>query len=121
MPTIKKDSKTVYVCGVDWQCEIGEASDGNKIYPSPQNLKKYGHGNSGCGIVECTISFNRWVEKQDYEEMRRNSVPAAEMPRLQLQAVEEKIAALQKFRSRLKKEIKSNPKAKTKSGRRNRS
>jgi hypothetical protein len=54
---------TVYMCGTDWQWEVGEASDGNKIYPSVDELLEYCKCAAGCGIVECKITFSKWVQE----------------------------------------------------------
>lgn len=64
---------TVFVDGVDWQHEIGEASDGNKIYPDIESLKKYSRCWAGCGVVKCKIVFEEWVVEQNFEDMFKNS------------------------------------------------
>lgn len=88
----------VYLCGVSYQHELGEAADGVTVYPSMPSIKKYDTcSNSGCGIVECEIKFNRWVEEQDFEKMVKNSIHADEMTKYQISDVKEKIKELQKF------------------------
>ena len=37
-------SVIVYMCGTDWECEVGMASGGNTVYPSVEDLKR----NSKC-------------------------------------------------------------------------
>jgi hypothetical protein len=50
----KKPKKIkVFVDGVDWQHEIGDAIDGNTVYPDVDSLKKYNTCWDQCGIVEC--------------------------------------------------------------------
>jgi hypothetical protein len=50
-------SVTGYMCAIDWECELGAASDGNRVYPSVEALK---HGHKcweDCGIVEVRVFF----------------------------------------------------------------
>lgn len=58
---------TLYLCGVDWQHELGEAADGTKVYPSLQALKKYRTCWDECGVVKVSVTFEdiEWVEPQD--------------------------------------------------------
>lgn len=58
---------TLFLDGVDWQHELGEAGDGTTLYPSLQGLKV---GNScweSCGVVKVTARFlnEEWVVPQD--------------------------------------------------------
>lgn len=62
-------SKTVYACGVDWQHEIGEAPDieGNMpLYSTIEELKKDRTCWKSCGIVELTLTLNKWIEPQNF-------------------------------------------------------
>lgn len=54
----------VYVCGVDWQHEIGEASD-VKMYASVADLKRSRTCWKSCGIVELEVKLSKWIEPQD--------------------------------------------------------
>ena len=56
--------KKSYVCGVDWQQEIGECND-IKLYSSVKALKKARTCWEECGIVELEIKVKKWVEPQD--------------------------------------------------------
>lgn len=58
-------SKKSYVCGVDWQHEIGEGPNDVKLYSSLEVLKKERTCWKECGIVELDIRVKRWVEPQD--------------------------------------------------------
>lgn len=70
----KKNKKvTVYVDGVDWQHEIGEAPDGNTVYPSTDSLKEFNRCWEGCGVVECEIVFKKWIIKQDWDLMSKGT------------------------------------------------
>lgn len=61
-------SKKLYACGIDWQCEIGEAPDLEgkmPLYSSIEELKKARPCWEECGIVELEIKLNSWIETQD--------------------------------------------------------
>jgi hypothetical protein len=60
-------TKLVYVCGVDWQHEIGEEmyKPDVVVYPSVKSLKKHRSCWKECGIVELEIKVNKWVEPQN--------------------------------------------------------
>jgi hypothetical protein len=60
----KKVSKKSYVCGVDWQHEIGECND-VKLFSSIKALKKARTCWEECGIVELEIKVKKWVEPQN--------------------------------------------------------
>ena len=63
---VKKEKiVSVYMCGVNWQHEIGEAMDGNMFYPSVETLKSNRRCWKSCGIVEVKVSLAKWVEPQD--------------------------------------------------------
>jgi hypothetical protein len=54
-----------YMCGVDWECELGMAAGGNRIYGSEEDLRESTNCWKGCGIVEVKIHFSRVVFKGD--------------------------------------------------------
>lgn len=54
-----------FMCLIDWQHEIGHASDGNKIYPSLEALKRHHGAWKSCGVVEVTVRAKQIVEPQD--------------------------------------------------------
>lgn len=56
---------TVYIDGVDWQYEIGHAMDGNRVYPSLEDLAESNSCWESCGVVKATITFEKWVTPQD--------------------------------------------------------
>lgn len=62
------NTKKVYVCGVDWQHEIGEemAKPDVVVYPSVESLKKHVSCWEECGIVELELKVIKWVEPQDF-------------------------------------------------------
>jgi hypothetical protein len=60
--------KKLYSCGIDWQCEIGEAPDLEgkmPLYSTIEELKENRTCWKECGIVELSIKLNRWVEPQN--------------------------------------------------------
>lgn len=62
-----KDIRIGYVCGVDFQHELGEAND-VVIYSSIEALKTNRSCWTSCGIVKLEISVKSWVEKQNLSE-----------------------------------------------------
>lgn len=58
-----------FLCGVDWQHELGSAIDGTTLYPNLEWLKKFRPCVKGCGIVQVKVSFDleAWPEKQKLE------------------------------------------------------
>ena len=54
-----------FMCRVDWECEIGGAMGGNKVYPSVEDLKRNRECVAWCGIVEVRVSLVRVVEEGD--------------------------------------------------------
>lgn len=58
-------SKRSYVCGVDFQHEIGDGANDVKLYSSLEVLKKERTCWKECGIVELDIRVKKWVEPQD--------------------------------------------------------
>ena len=54
-----------YMCMIDWQHEIGAASDGNKVYPSIEDLRRDHTMFEQCGVVEVRISFSKIMIPQD--------------------------------------------------------
>jgi len=103
---MKKKSIKVYACGIDFQHEIGNASDGNKIYPSIDALKEHAKCWKGCGIVELNLTLNKWVVEQNHEEMIKDAIPAGEMNKYQIAQIKKEIEGLKTFLKRLQKENK---------------
>lgn len=67
VPIRTHKEKTVYVCGVDWQHEIGQASDLEgkmPMYSSIEKLRRERKCTHECGIVELKIREVRWVQDQ---------------------------------------------------------
>jgi hypothetical protein len=54
-----------YMCGVDWQHELGEASGGNRVYASLADLKHHCKCWDSCGVVKVSVEMVEWVVDQD--------------------------------------------------------
>jgi len=63
----------VYIDGTDWQYEVGEAADGNSVYPDVKSLQKYRSCWKGCGVVKCKLVFDSWIIEEDRKEMFKDS------------------------------------------------
>ena len=44
-----------YMCRIDWNYELGSAIDGNKVYPSVQDLRASHTCADACGIVAVEV------------------------------------------------------------------
>lgn len=53
---------TGYMCLTDFEYELGNASDGNKVFPSVDNLRHHMRCANVCGIVEVEVRFKRLVQ-----------------------------------------------------------
>ncbi len=101
---MKKRSVKVYMCGVDWKYEIGAAAGGNTVYPSVEDLKEHAKFWKGCGIVELEITENKWIVKENWEEMKKDAIPAGDITKYQIAETKKQIKGLQTFLKRLQKE-----------------
>jgi hypothetical protein len=101
---MEKKKIKVLLCGVSWQHEIGEASDGVVIYPDDlsniQDELKCTH--SGCGVVRCEVILDEWIIPQDMKRMRETATSAEDSTKEMIKSTEEKIAKLKIFLKRLK-------------------
>jgi hypothetical protein len=50
-----------YMCRTDFECELGQAEDGSRIYPSVECLKDHLKCWVQCGIVEVVVKGVRVV------------------------------------------------------------
>jgi hypothetical protein len=50
-----------YMCQIDWDHELGNASDGNTVYPSIEALKRGHECWEECGIVEVEVRCTKVV------------------------------------------------------------
>jgi hypothetical protein len=58
-----------YMDLVDWECELGMASGGNRVYPSLEDLKEHNRCHEGCGIVKVRVSFLEIVQPPKEEDL----------------------------------------------------
>jgi hypothetical protein len=54
-----------YMCMIDFEDELGEASGGNTVYPSVEDLKRHHDAWESCGIVEVKVTRVREVAPQN--------------------------------------------------------
>jgi hypothetical protein len=114
---------TVYLDGVDWMYEVGEAADGNKVYPDVSSLKKYNRCWEGCGIVECELVLKKWILEHDFKKMASETVSCTvkdlmdnaelillESAKKHLEWLEEKVTTQKSKISELKKKLKKGKK-----------
>lgn len=59
------EPKVCYMDMVDWQHELGYASDGTRVFPSVEDLKRFATCWERCGIVKVEIRFIEVVEPQN--------------------------------------------------------
>lgn len=52
-----------YMCLVDYECELGCADDGNKIFPSIEDCREYRGCTDACGIVEVEVRARKIVQE----------------------------------------------------------
>jgi hypothetical protein len=52
-----------YMCKIDWEYELGEASGGSKVYYSKKDLLKHHSCAKHCGIVKVVITFDKVILK----------------------------------------------------------
>lgn len=53
--------RTAYLCATDWEFELEFASDGCKIFPSPEDAAQHMNCVNECGLVEVDVMFRRLV------------------------------------------------------------
>jgi hypothetical protein len=61
----------LFLCGVDWQHELGEASGGTRFYGSLADIERHRGCVTECGVVKVTASFSdvTWVKPQDFSRL----------------------------------------------------
>jgi hypothetical protein len=66
------DTRTAYMCGVDFQHHLGEDSKATRTYASVECLKEARECWKQCGIVEVEVRVKAWVEPQDFTSLTGN-------------------------------------------------
>jgi hypothetical protein len=64
---------TGYMCLIDWQHELGEASGGTLVYASLEDLKRNHAMWESCGVAEVEVRLKAEVVPQN---LRRESLTA---------------------------------------------
>jgi hypothetical protein len=64
---------TGFMCLIDWQHEIGQASDGNKVYPSLDALKRHHKMWAECGVVEVEVRAKQVIVPQNIPRPARRA------------------------------------------------
>lgn len=57
------DTKTGFMCSVDYRHELSDASDGARIYPTLEDMKEHCSCWKGCGIVEVEVKLKSVVHE----------------------------------------------------------
>jgi len=65
---MKKRTVIGYMDKVDFDHELGEAIDGNKVFPSVEALRKYKPCCRSCGIVEVEVRLKEVIQDTDFSE-----------------------------------------------------
>jgi len=63
--TMKKETRTGYMCYTDFLHELGEARGGTRIYNSKEDCLAHNSCINECGMVKVKISFDKIVLKGD--------------------------------------------------------
>ena len=69
-----------YMCLVDWEYEIGHASDGNRVYPSLHALQEHHDCWAECGVVEVEVRSIRTVVPEDHSEALAAAIVHSQPP-----------------------------------------
>ena len=92
------------MCGSDFNYDIPFV-ESNDFYFSEESIRKNRKCvASGCGIVECKLSFKRWVEKPDYKKMVDDAIPIGELNKSLIKNTKDKIKNLKKYLKKLEAE-----------------
>ena len=55
-------ARTAYMDGIDYEHELGHASDGVRVYPSRDALKRHaGHNLTECGVALVMAVWKFWA------------------------------------------------------------
>ena len=113
-----------FMCGIDFQHELGEASGGNVVYPSLKDAETNLPCHKSCGVVKVKVELVEWVKEQDLFN-RKDNISAEEYEKTRDKRIlEHNIAKLKDLEQQIestKQKIKEYKKkcSKTKSGAKN--
>lgn len=71
---MKKRKVIGYMDKVDFDCELGQAIDGNKVFPSIEALKKFKPCVKQCGIVEVEVRLREVIQHTDFSNSIRKGI-----------------------------------------------
>ncbi len=69
-----------YMCRTDFECELGEADDGSRVYPSLETLKEASPCVRSCGWVAVRVTLIRGVGEVAHYDRDTEEDEAAEPP-----------------------------------------
>jgi len=67
-------NKILYMCKVDYDHELGEASGGVELYSSEQDLRNSRKCVDQCGIVKVKVELVEVVQEEDFSLVGNKSV-----------------------------------------------
>lgn len=67
-PELPDDIRLGYMCKIDFECELSNASGGNRVFPSVADLKNYHTCVDSCGIVEVEVRMTRVIQEEQFPE-----------------------------------------------------
>ena len=95
----------VYICGISFRYELGEASGGNQVYPSVEDLNKHSKCcHSGCGVVELDVTLSKWIEEQNHDLQAANSMSWQEANLYLIEETKKDIVKLQNYLAKLEED-----------------
>ena len=62
---MRERDDTGFMCMIDFECELYNASGGSKVYSSIEDLKANHDCWESCGIVEVRVEYVRTIVEQD--------------------------------------------------------
>lgn len=69
-PDRSKREMILYMCGVDWRHELGEAAGGTPMYASKEDLVRCRKCVSSCGVVRLKVTAEEidWPVPENFED-----------------------------------------------------
>lgn len=64
-----------YMDLVDFECELGAAMGGNRVFPSAEDVRRNKKCVQACGIVEVEVRFRKVIQESNYDEELEHPIP----------------------------------------------